>query len=1317
MPSKSHNLQGWVTRPLGTVLLFLAVFLLSLLVTAVRPGTADAVINRQINFQGKIVLSSNSTNITNGTYNMQFKIYSGGDGVPGGGDETLLWTEDRLRSASQGVTITDGVFQVNLGAVTSLPGSVDFDNATLWLSINLGNTNAGCSPFSGCSGDGEMNPMVRFTAAPYAFNTDLLDGLDSTAFSQLSGNNTWSGTNTFNSQATFNTDVDYVFTGTENISVTSDLAGTVNVVSIVATPSSTTGTTQGILVQQANSANTNGLDNGLTINNADADLPITAALSIQNSGGGGYTTVIDNQGTLISGAELNLLDGRNGALVDTDDAVTTAITGTGALNAGSITTGFGAIDVGTETITTTGTIGTAGSTTFTGAGATFSATLNANGGIAFNNSTDTVSAFTLSGTIDANTNIITNIGNAGTDFVAGTGALTLAGVLTANGGITVAANQDVTLTAGTGTLTLNSTVNNASDNALVITPSFTGGATDALTYNGISLTAFSPANAAGTDTVNGLSIGNLTDPGATITSAAFRAGTGWDTIFAGTTAGTNLFGFTNFTVNSGGAITATGLNAGSGTITTTGTIGTAATTTFTGAGATFSAAVAANGGITFDNATDTLGAFTLAGTVNANNNIITNIGVAGTDFTVTGGLTLDDILTVNDDLTVNAAAGESVQFLDSAAPTVDLVRIISDAGTTTTGVNGLQIDFTTGDGANATNSGLEINLASGGTAAGDIVNALNITMDAADASTQNGIVVGANFDVAFQANSGNIITSNEGIEFTESDTNPTCAAGDYSLYADTSEAKIKKCVNGVVSDVQGEPDVVYISDATNTTWVDSNTTELWNAAGQPNITPGHTGVELLIMSTIRVSTDPGANETQPVARIDREIGSTADCADTNTVGGTFGLSDSDNAAGDAASIETMTNVFVDAPATTSNVSYTVCTSTDSVLVGTNTETRIDFTIFPVNDAADLAEVYPTNDETLAAGEVVSLDPNLDAGVVRSAKAYDASAIGIVSTQPALVIGGRGGEGTSGKPIALSGRVPVKVKGPIKKGDILTSSDSPGVAMKAVKAGAILGVAMTDYEGSGVGTVLTFVKTGNFNGSNLNEIFNDPTILGADVTDFSASIVNYFVNNVTAAAPEDMSDVVADRVAAGLEVLAPQVSADRTRTNTLSPLNGSQLRLELGAGGRFVIRGDGGEEVAWFDGFGGANFGGALAIGDGLSVLGRAEFNGESAFDSLVTFSDDVVFKGRTTFNNDTGGYALIRQGEQEVAVQFANPNDEVPPVVTVSVKNGRFVPYAYKDLTKDGFTIVLNEPALEDTEFSWTALTINDPKVSENPIN
>jgi hypothetical protein len=69
---------------------------------------------------------------------------------------------------------------------------------------------------------------------------------------------------------------------------------------------------------------------------------------------------------------------------------------------------------------------------------------------------------------------------------------------------------------------------NASGNILHLTPSYTGGATDLLTYNFIGVDAFSPTNSAGTDTINGLSLGNLTDPGATITSNGLLVGTGWD---------------------------------------------------------------------------------------------------------------------------------------------------------------------------------------------------------------------------------------------------------------------------------------------------------------------------------------------------------------------------------------------------------------------------------------------------------------------------------------------------------------------------------------------------------------------------------------------------------------------------------------------------------------------------------------------------------------------------------------------------------------------------------------------------------------------
>lgn len=148
----------------------LLVVLLLLVPWGVLPEivTAAVGINKTVSFQGKLV-NSNGTNVTDGDYNLEFKIYQGGDGVPGGGDETLKWTE--TRTGSNKVTVTDGIFRVNLGSVTAFGSSVDWNQDTLWLSVNVGGT--GSTP----SWDGEMNPFIRFTATPYAFNALFVNGL------------------------------------------------------------------------------------------------------------------------------------------------------------------------------------------------------------------------------------------------------------------------------------------------------------------------------------------------------------------------------------------------------------------------------------------------------------------------------------------------------------------------------------------------------------------------------------------------------------------------------------------------------------------------------------------------------------------------------------------------------------------------------------------------------------------------------------------------------------------------------------------------------------------------------------------------------------------------------------------------------------------------------------------------------------------------------------------------------------------------------------------------------------------------------------
>jgi hypothetical protein len=115
---------------------------------------------------------------------------------------------------------------------------------------------------------------------------------------------------------------------------------------------------------------------------------------------------------------------------------------------------------------------------------------------------------------------------------------------------------------------------------------------------------------------------------------------------------------------------------------------------------------------------------------------------------------------------------------------------------------------------------------------------------------------------------------------------------------------------------------------------------------------------------------------------------------------------------------------------------------------------------------DLAEDYPASDSSLEAGDVVAIDKNSDGHVQKSSTAYDSSVLGIYSEKPGFRLSQLTTENNGEKavPVALTGRVPVKVSnvnGEIQKGDYLTASSTPGVAMKATQPGQVIGKALED----------------------------------------------------------------------------------------------------------------------------------------------------------------------------------------------------------------------------------------------------------------
>jgi len=134
------------------------------------------------------------------------------------------------------------------------------------------------------------------------------------------------------------------------------------------------------------------------------------------------------------------------------------------------------------------------------------------------------------------------------------------------------------------------------------------------------------------------------------------------------------------------------------------------------------------------------------------------------------------------------------------------------------------------------------------------------------------------------------------------------------------------------------------------------------------------------------------------------------------------------------------------------------------------------------NGADLAEPFDmTAIETLELGDVVVMDPANPKHLTKSLTAYDHKVAGIVSsTEQAGYVAGSRSDGTSDKPVALTGRVLCKVSaenGKIEVGDLLTTSNTPGYAMKATdrdKAfGAVLGKALEAFNGE-TGQILVLV---------------------------------------------------------------------------------------------------------------------------------------------------------------------------------------------------------------------------------------------------
>jgi hypothetical protein len=117
--------------------------------------------------------------------------------------------------------------------------------------------------------------------------------------------------------------------------------------------------------------------------------------------------------------------------------------------------------------------------------------------------------------------------------------------------------------------------------------------------------------------------------------------------------------------------------------------------------------------------------------------------------------------------------------------------------------------------------------------------------------------------------------------------------------------------------------------------------------------------------------------------------------------------------------------------------------------------------------ADLAEIF-VSDQNYEAGTVVRIGGAAE--ITQSISDHDVAVLGVVSDKPSYLMN----SGIDGLAIALTGRVPCKVQGPVSRGSVLTTSNHPGTAQAVVdgryRPGCVIGKALESIDDYTIKTI-------------------------------------------------------------------------------------------------------------------------------------------------------------------------------------------------------------------------------------------------------
>jgi hypothetical protein len=130
--------------------------------------------------------------------------------------------------------------------------------------------------------------------------------------------------------------------------------------------------------------------------------------------------------------------------------------------------------------------------------------------------------------------------------------------------------------------------------------------------------------------------------------------------------------------------------------------------------------------------------------------------------------------------------------------------------------------------------------------------------------------------------------------------------------------------------------------------------------------------------------------------------------------------------------------------------------------------------------ADIAERFAA-DAPMAEGAVVMLGGSEE--ITETTEDKSAKVFGVISTKPAYLMNAAAGNNESHPFVAMTGRTPVRVSGPVNKGDRLVSSSIKGTARAVADSEEInpfhvIGRALESKYDAGIGMVNCVVRTNN-----------------------------------------------------------------------------------------------------------------------------------------------------------------------------------------------------------------------------------------------